>query len=180
MAYRWVRATKGSVPPNAAPHGRESDGKPLWVCRAAINGGLYPGKVRPAFGAANVGWNSSEIKVAEYEVLADAGRWTTASGGDIPDDAEPFGREGDGERLYVVRAVLNGGQHLGYLRPGLRAALVPWGGRNLEVRSYQVLTVATRRPVADVLPAAVSGVDLPTFTPAPGATVSERTHRPAW
>ncbi|GAA0242015.1 DM9 repeat-containing protein [Cryptosporangium japonicum] len=171
--YRWVAARHGAVPAGAPAHGREANGTPLWVCRATVDGGLYPGKVRPAFGAANIGYRGAEIKVANYEVLIDAGRWAAASGGEIPDDAEPFGHAATGERLYVVRAVLPGrGRHLGHIRPGSPAALIPYAGRNLEVTSYQVLIVSGRKPQVAVdavrLPQ-TSGVTLPDFAAPPAA-----------
>lgn len=69
MPYQWQRADGGNVPAGAQPHGREADGTPLWVARARHNNGLHPGKVRPAFGAANIPYGGKEVKVADYEVL---------------------------------------------------------------------------------------------------------------
>ncbi|MFV2085725.1 hypothetical protein [Micromonospora sp. LOL_021] len=57
--YRWETASAGQIPPGAVPHGNEE------------NGALHVGKVRPAFGAANIGYDRNECTVATYEVLLD-------------------------------------------------------------------------------------------------------------
>ncbi|MEU4160585.1 DM9 repeat-containing protein [Actinoplanes sp. NPDC026670] len=66
----WGIASGGAVPAGALPAGRESDGEPLYVARAAVAPGtLHIGKVRPAFGAANIGYGNGEHTVLSYEVL---------------------------------------------------------------------------------------------------------------
>ena len=65
----WVKASGGRVPDGAVVAGFEADGKPLYVARAAYNGGIHQGKVRLEFGAANIPWGGKEVKVADYEVL---------------------------------------------------------------------------------------------------------------
>ena len=65
----WVKASGGRVPDGAVVVGFEADGQPLFLARAAYNGGIHQGKVRLAFGAANISWGGKEVKVADYEVL---------------------------------------------------------------------------------------------------------------
>ncbi|MER7443477.1 DM9 repeat-containing protein [Micromonospora avicenniae] len=66
----WGIASAGAVPANALPAGRERDGEPLYVARVAVAPGtLHIGKVRPAFGAANIGYGDDEHNVRSYEVL---------------------------------------------------------------------------------------------------------------
>jgi hypothetical protein len=66
----WGIASGGTVPADAFPAGHEGDGEPLYVARAAVAPGtLQPGKVRPAFGAANIGYGNGERPVLSYEVL---------------------------------------------------------------------------------------------------------------
>ncbi len=67
--YRWVTANGGDIPNGAAPQGHEATGESLYVCRANYEGGLYPGKIRGAFGGANIPYNGKEVKVNPYEVL---------------------------------------------------------------------------------------------------------------
>jgi hypothetical protein len=44
---RWVPAAHGAVPAGAIAHGRERDGRPQYICRAMVDGGLHLGKVSP-------------------------------------------------------------------------------------------------------------------------------------
>ncbi|WBC00119.1 DUF3421 domain-containing protein [Solwaraspora sp. WMMA2080] len=68
----WGIGSDGAVPSDATPVGREHSGEPLYVARAAVApGALHVGKVRPAFGAANIGYGKNERTVATYEVLLD-------------------------------------------------------------------------------------------------------------
>jgi hypothetical protein len=70
----WVPARAGEVPETAVPCGREAGGETLYAARATLdNGGLQLGKVRPAFGAANVGFANHEIITQVYEVLVAPG-----------------------------------------------------------------------------------------------------------
>ncbi|MFC8298616.1 DM9 repeat-containing protein [Micromonospora orduensis] len=138
--YRWEAARGGSIPAGAVPHGYEADGEPLWVCRVRLHGGVHPGGVRPAFGAARTTWAGQEVRVNEYEVLMDRGVWGIASGGAVPGNAVPAGREGDGEPLYVARAaVAPGALRIGKVRQAFGAANIGYGNAERAVRSYEVL-----------------------------------------
>jgi len=54
------------VPPGAIAGGGEN-GRPLFICRAAHEGGLHPGKVVGR--NCNFGWGGREILSERYEVL---------------------------------------------------------------------------------------------------------------
>jgi hypothetical protein len=69
MVFRWVEAFRGTIPAGALPCGREADGQLLYACRARLQGGIHPGKIRPGFGGANIPWGGRECTVPEYEVL---------------------------------------------------------------------------------------------------------------
>jgi hypothetical protein len=138
--YRWVAASGGAIPEGAQPQGYEATGESLWVCRANLNGGVHPGKVRGAFGAANIPWGGQEVKVFEYEVLMEEGEWVDSSGGNIPDGAAAWGHEANGEGLFVARAVVIGEDlHPGKVRGEFGAANIPYGGQEVKVQFYQVL-----------------------------------------
>jgi hypothetical protein len=138
--YRWETARGGRIPTGAVPHGYEEDGEPLWVCRARIHGGVHPAKVRPAFGAAQATWGGREVRVDEYEVLMDRGIWGIASGGTVPAEALPAGRDGDGEPLYVARSAIEPGTlHIGKLRRSSGAATIGYGDDEHTAFSYEVL-----------------------------------------
>ncbi|GIE28642.1 hypothetical protein Ait01nite_016870 [Actinoplanes italicus] len=138
--YRWETARGGRIPSGATPHGYEADGEPLWVCRVRMHGGVHPAKVRPAFGAAQASWGGDEVAVDEYEVLLDRGVWGIASGGAVPANAFPAGRESDGEPLYVARAAVGPGTlHLGKVRPAFGGANIGYGNEEHQILSYEVL-----------------------------------------
>jgi hypothetical protein len=139
MAYTWKKASGGSIPSGAKSNGKEADGTPLWVARASHAGGIHPGKVRPAFGAANIPYGGKEIKVTDYEVLMEEGRWVKASGGKVPDGAVVSGFEANGEPLFVARAAYKGGIHQGKVRLAFGAANIPYGGNEVKVPDYEVL-----------------------------------------
>ncbi|MGC4846068.1 DM9 repeat-containing protein [Micromonospora sp. DT15] len=137
--YRWEAARGGSIPAGAVPHGYEED-QPLWVCRVRMHGGVHPGQVRPALGAARTTWAGEVVRVDEYEVLMDRGVWGIASGGSVPADAVPAGRESDGEPLYVARAaVAPGALRIGKVRRAFRAANIGYDDAERTARSYEVL-----------------------------------------
>ena len=137
--YQWVPASNGTVPVGAAAHGREANGEALFVCRARLEGGLHPGKVRGEFGAANIPYGGQEVKVNPYEVLMDEGAWAPASGGQVPTGAVSWGYEANGEALFVCRAQYAGGVHPGKVRGEFGAANIPYGGQEVKVNPYEVL-----------------------------------------
>lgn len=65
----WIASSGGQVPDAAIVCGREANGDPLFVARASIGGGVHPGKIRFAFGAAFIGFGGSENAVQDYEIL---------------------------------------------------------------------------------------------------------------
>lgn len=67
----WCSAysVRRKIPDGALVCGREENGDPLFVARANLNGGLHPGKIRFAFGAAFIGFGGKEVPVNNYEVL---------------------------------------------------------------------------------------------------------------
>uniref|UniRef100_A0A0A9W693 Latrophilin-2 n=1 Tax=Lygus hesperus TaxID=30085 RepID=A0A0A9W693_LYGHE len=66
--YKWLLKRGGDVPPAAVPFGQTNLGKPWFVGRAAINGGLYVGKVVPGEGL-YVGYKDFEVFLKDYEIL---------------------------------------------------------------------------------------------------------------
>ena len=137
--YTWINASNGAIPTGSAANGNEANGESLFVARAFLNGGLHPGKIRGEFGAANIPFGGLEVKVAQYEVLINPGRWIPAQGGQIPDGAVKLGAEADGTPLYVARAWYQGGLHPGKVRPEFLSANIGFGGKEVKVFEYEVL-----------------------------------------
>jgi len=114
----------------------------LSPCRADQGGGIHPGKIRPNWNACDIGYGGQEIMVPAYETLVSG--WTDDAGGLVPSNALPFGTDGTtGQFLYSCRAQLNGNDYqLGKVRPGLGGCFIPYGGQEVSVTQYQVLTAA--------------------------------------
>jgi len=73
---------------------------------------------------------------------APASRWVAASGGTVPEGAVKAGAEAaPGQQpLYVCRAGYQGGLHPGKLRPEFKGCNLGWGGKEVVVPDYEVLT----------------------------------------
>jgi len=140
----WVGACNGQIPAGAQAQGYEASGEPLWIARAQLSdrgrfAGMHPGKVRPAFGGANIPYGGREITADCYEVWSGPVRWAPASGGNVPPCAMQAGQEADGQPLYVARGSIKGGLHIGKVRPAFGAANISYGGKEVKVRHYEVL-----------------------------------------
>jgi hypothetical protein len=73
--------------------------------------------------------------------------WKSASGGNVPSGAKAAGKDTNGDALYVARQSIPGsGLQLGKVRPGLGSALIPYGGQELSIESYEVLMNPTTYP----------------------------------
>lgn len=139
----WVSASNGQVPPNATQAGNEADGTPLYLARARYQDGVHIGKVRTAFGAANIPYGGKEVKVADYEVFVGPATWAAATGGRLPDGAVKLGQESNGEPLFAARANIHGGIHPGKVRLAFGAANIGYGDKEEKAASYEVLIINT-------------------------------------
>lgn len=149
--YQWVPASGGAVPPGAQPHGAEQNGEALWLCRAHFAGGLHLGKVRRAFGGANIAYGGAEHLVTDYEVLMDTGSWLPARSGGVPETGVPCGHEASGEPLYAARAQLHGaGLQIGKVRREFGAANIGYGNGEVAVGLYEVLVAPGTVPPTPV------------------------------
>lgn len=64
----WVWVNGGAIPESAIRGGIEADGRPLFIARAAIGGGLHPGKAHRG-GGAMIPYGGVEHLIDRYEVL---------------------------------------------------------------------------------------------------------------
>lgn len=134
--------SSGAVPAGAKPAGREADGATLYVARAAYAGGMHPGKWRQGWTAAAISYGGAEVWVENAAV------WTgMLSGGSdgiwlLPDsalNASPVGWEADQTTLFVARAAIEGGVHIGKWRRDWTKAAIPYGGQERWVSNFDVL-----------------------------------------
>jgi hypothetical protein len=77
---------------------------------------------------------------ADCPTGTDAGDWYHASGIEIP-TANAYGQEQTPgkEALYACRAEWSGGCHIGKIRTGFNGCHIPYGGKEYEVRAYDLL-----------------------------------------
>jgi hypothetical protein len=141
-AADWVDGAFGSMPPpTVTPNGGyEANGEPLFICRAAFNGGWHPGKIRAGFSGCNIGYGGREHTVGSYQVFTGRARWRAAQSGQIPRGMVNAGQEANGQALGVCRGAWNGGLHPGKIRAGFGGCNIGYGGQEITVGSYEVLT----------------------------------------
>lgn len=135
--------------------GHEANGAPLYVCRASYNGGVHPGKV--VAGSCNIGWGGKEIVLHSFEVLStnalrEPGIWTS---GIVPGHSYySAGHEANGTSLYICRASYRGGLHPGKVVAG--KCNFGWGGNEIALPAFEVLTTGFGAPQAEFTAAAAN------------------------
>ena len=135
----WIAGQGDAIPRQAQPAGREANGQALFACVAPYNNGMHPGKTRPGFGGCNIPYGGREIAIWDYH-MPRGGFWRPAAGGEIPGGAFAGGFEANGQVLYFCRAEWQGGVHPGKIRAGFRGCNIPYGGQEITVGRYEVLT----------------------------------------
>lgn len=138
-AVQWVAAQGGAVPSGALPTGFDESGF-LYSCRASIEGGTHPGKVKPGLTGCIVPIGGEEQSVRNYEVMVGPPqRWAAAQDGQVPDRAIDVGRTRQSQPLYVCRAVRRGEYVPGRLGAGLSGCSIGASGRENTIAIYEVL-----------------------------------------
>lgn len=136
---QWVAAQGGAVPPGAQPTGYEAGGF-LYSCRASVEGGVHPGKVRPGFDGCYVPVGGRETSIRQYEVLIGNSDWVVARDGSVPERSVEVGRTRTGQILYACRSAGAPGQLVpGKTGAGLRGCNVGVGGSETTQPMYEVL-----------------------------------------
>lgn len=130
-----------SFPSNAVQVGTDSDGSAIYIGRAFHNGDAIPAKVIPKKNAAYIPYGGEEVLVnANVEVLRRVEYvWVRATNGQVPAHAVPFGKTASGEDLYAGRALHNGSQTPGKIQPSHGCLYIPYGGKEVAIKSYEVL-----------------------------------------
>jgi len=136
----WQPLQGMNVPQAALGVGAEANGTPLFIIRARQGGGLHPGKLNTAFGTGYVPYGGREIELkAGMEIFVGSGVWVKAAGGAVPFGAIKGGTDNSGSPLFIIRAPVGGGVHPGKLSPEFKMGYVPYGGREMQINSYEVL-----------------------------------------
>lgn len=80
----------------------------------------------------DIAWKPN-AKASEYDKS-----WISMSKGAIPEAAEEAGYEEDGTALYIARARYADGLHIGKVRAEFKAANIPYDGKEIQVKFYEV------------------------------------------
>ncbi len=112
----------------------------MYVCHARYHDGVHPGKLVGT--RCNISWGGREIPLAHYEVLVSRIplAWVSTNDGYIPRSAIPGGFEGD-HTLFICQANYRGGVHAG--KVVANNCNFGWGGREIVMPNYRVLTAVT-------------------------------------
>ncbi|XP_076172577.1 uncharacterized protein LOC143149258 [Ptiloglossa arizonensis] len=139
--YKWVRAMGvRCIVPGMITVGRDLDGMTLVVGRASHHGDTLPAKVKPDHGVAYVCHNGVEHIKHDYEILMPAEfSWIRTGHGHIPPNAVEGGRTIDGEMLYIGRAYQDGIPCVGKVHRSHGVLYVPYEGREVAFRDYEIL-----------------------------------------
>lgn len=123
-------------------------GLTLATCRGPLAGGVHVGRVRRDFTTCHIGYGGREVEVSPFEMLGVV--WQEAAGVQTPNDSLVAGyelveREPNHiatNRLYPCRTRFQGGVHLGQTRSGERGCSIGFGGKQIVVWVYEVLSAA--------------------------------------
>lgn len=138
LLYAQWTSGGGQTPVNALRGGNEADGSPLYIARVRHEGGLHIGKVRANSREAFIPFGGIEMVVTNFEIYTGRGAWVHLDG-NFPPNAIAAGYEADGSALYIARASLGGGMHIGKVRANAREAFIPFGGREEIVSDFEIL-----------------------------------------
>ncbi|KAJ3117891.1 hypothetical protein HDU96_005024 [Phlyctochytrium bullatum] len=155
----WKRIAGAQIPADAVTVGNDTDGKPLYVARAFINGGLHIGKMSPSFSTCLLPYGGAEMECfGDFEILCGIGShsWVAiGKDGKRPENAFVGGYEEDGRLLYVSRAKVDKVTLLdrkAALTPGKcrfdpsASCNIPFDGKEVNLKSFEVLVVEPSLP----------------------------------
>lgn len=166
---QWVAGSNGQVPPNAVEGGRNDDGSKTYIGRMQFNGTVTPGEIVPKEEVCYISFMGKEEESRSYEVLVMAGAsqpmpfmqsqaqpmmgaapggqpaaitWRTQNGAFNPAAMNAFegGYDRLGAKLYIGRALMAEGCHVGKVRSDIGTCYVPFEGNENTFNQYQVLS----------------------------------------
>ncbi|XP_055837518.1 uncharacterized protein LOC129905913 [Episyrphus balteatus] len=138
----WVPGTLDHVPPFAVIGGEEQN-HIIYVGRAHHEGETLPAKIIPATGSVYVSRGGHDVYKSEFEYLVGMGyTWVygIVEGFDIPPGAVWTGHTQDGEKVYVGRGHYHGSLTPGKVHPGYPKLFIPYGGKEVKMKDFEVLT----------------------------------------
>jgi hypothetical protein len=140
----WANAKDAGITDRAFRAGVDGDKTPLAVLRFPQGGSLQPGKFRLSDRQGYISSGGKEVAVAaaNVQLFTGTGIWVAPTRASAPEGAIPAGYDDDGSPLYIIRAKQNGTDVLGKYSEKRNEALIPFGGNELKVTSFEVLCYA--------------------------------------
>ncbi|MCT4637351.1 MAG: DUF3421 domain-containing protein [Bacteroidales bacterium] len=140
----WVNCKPGTVPSEAKVCGNEKNGAKLYLVRTKFNKSFTPGKYGKHLRSAHFAYGNREKSNAQFQIYIGNGKWVASANGRVPLGAVVCGYDTDQKPLYAARAKYNGGIHIGKMKWGFKGAHISYGGREIEVKEYEILTEGTK------------------------------------
>ncbi|GJQ66922.1 hypothetical protein Trydic_g7941 [Trypoxylus dichotomus] len=139
--FKWVSySSRTNIPANAVEAGHDCDGSKIYVGKARFHNDELPCKIVAQRRQAYVAFNSLEHEVQQCEIMVECKlKWQHCNGVHIPPNAVPGGRTSTGETLYIGRANHGGSLCVGKVHPSHRCLYLPFGGREISVKSFEIL-----------------------------------------
>lgn len=135
--WLWVNHNVAQPIPRLAVIGGLENGAPLFICHAAYNNGIHPGKI--VAGNCNISYAGQEIPMQNYQILVSQlpTRWVPARAG-IPPNAVKGGHE-NGQPLFICQGNYHGGMHPGKVVGNV--CDIGYGGREISLPQYRLLVL---------------------------------------
>lgn len=128
------------MPDNLVLAGKDVDNSEIYIGRAPHDGDVLVAKVIPNRQYASVAYYGKEHTKVAYDVLTGQGfKWVKEGNGVVPRNAVEGGRTRTGELLYIGRVQHKGSLTPGKIHPGHQCLYIPFGGQELNFKSYEVL-----------------------------------------
>ncbi|XP_037714116.1 uncharacterized protein LOC119549883 [Drosophila subpulchrella] len=150
--FKWMplNLEDSYLPPEGAlQSGVNQNGNAAYVARAYFNNDRLPAHYVPKEKVAYGAWNGNVYTFTdgvELLVLKDCDyEWVDGQNGSYPEDALPTGYSHWGEITYTGRAELKGVMRLGKVHPSYKVIFIPHRGREIGIRSYEVLVLTPRK-----------------------------------
>lgn len=159
LTVTWVEAAFGELPPGASPAGASpvlTDAAPFRVtplvaCRAAWRGTLQVGEVRD--GGCTFGFGGQQVMADRYEVLITSPWMTWAPAVPLALGGIAIGGGSEnGDKLYICRAAVAGGLHIGKIKQSALGCNVTDGRREIIAKRFELLIPRWRTGTEGTLP----------------------------
>ncbi|KAL2915991.1 hypothetical protein HK105_204415 [Polyrhizophydium stewartii] len=129
MQY-WVVETSFGQQGMQPGYGQPMMGQPGYGQPMMGQQGMQPGYGQPMMGQPMMG----------QPMMGQPGiSWVPCAGGQIPPNAIQCGREADGSPLFVARAPIDGGIHIGKAHHGWSHANIGFAGQERQIGQYEIL-----------------------------------------